>query len=694
MTVHPKEDSASRASLELLFHISKELSSALDLSTVLRRVLLLSMWNIGAVNGSLIVLDAHGQPIESAIIVGDVIHDHTTQRLRSMFENGLAGWVVRNRKAALVGDSTKDKRWLTRVYKIDEQTYPKSVVSAPLMIRDVVVGVITLVQPEPDFFTSEHLALIQTIADQAAIAVLNARYYAESQHQAKVMTALAETASRISLSLELDDVLQDIVEQTSHTLNSQSVSLALIDFQEGLLQFRASTGRGSKKIGNTRFKMGQGIAGWVAQQGEGVIIQDVEKDQRFDPDIDRLTRFIPHVIACSPITYRGEVIGVIEALNPGGGFYEPDTLLLMSGIGSLAGTAIKHAQLFTQLQEANQSYRELFENSIDPIFITDWEGNILRINHQASVSSGYLYEDLYGMKIDRLFSQPEDLLGEKYSNLHNGSTITFEGNLSTQLGNHIPIQVFVRQVQLETTFQIQWTLRDISERKKLDSLRNDLTSMIYHDLRSPLANIVSSLDVIDTMISHDEENRFKPMIDIAMRSTTRIQRLIDSLLDMERLESGKEIGIRQPCSASMIIQEALDIERPIFLNKSQIVQLEVQDRLPSFLADADMIKRVIINLLENAAKFTQQNGTIIIGADRDGDVVRFWVNDNGPGIPVSEHESIFNKYNRIEQSGAPTGMGLGLAYCRLAVQSHGGKIWVESKPGNGSRFIFTLPIAK
>ena len=152
MNAQPKEDAATRASLELLYHISRELSSALDLSLVLRRVLLLSMRNIGATSGSIIVLDEQERPVESAIIVGDVIHNHTTQQLRSTLEQGLAGWVVRNRQAALVTDTSTDERWLARQYGTD-QLGPKSVVSAPLLTREVLVGVITLVKPERDFLT-------------------------------------------------------------------------------------------------------------------------------------------------------------------------------------------------------------------------------------------------------------------------------------------------------------------------------------------------------------------------------------------------------------------------------------------------------------------------------------------------------------------------------------------------------------
>ena len=132
----PPGETTSRASLELLYHISRELSSALDLRTVLKRVLFLSMRYLGALRGSIIVLDEKGQPLESAIIADNVVHHHTTHRLRSTLEHGLAGWVVRHRQAALVADTSKDKRWMVRVYEKEEQPGPKSVISAPLLTRD------------------------------------------------------------------------------------------------------------------------------------------------------------------------------------------------------------------------------------------------------------------------------------------------------------------------------------------------------------------------------------------------------------------------------------------------------------------------------------------------------------------------------------------------------------------------------
>src|SRR3990170_1709334 len=154
MSQEYKETETTRASLDLLYHISRELASALDLRTVLERVLFLSMRNVHAIRGSIIVLDDNGRPVESAVIAGDQVMDRNTSRLRATLDRGLAGWVVRNRQAALIMNTSKDERWMLQQYEVaDENVDSKSAVSAPLMVRERLVGVITLVHPQPNYFS-------------------------------------------------------------------------------------------------------------------------------------------------------------------------------------------------------------------------------------------------------------------------------------------------------------------------------------------------------------------------------------------------------------------------------------------------------------------------------------------------------------------------------------------------------------
>jgi len=687
------ENQITRASLELMYNVSRELASALDLRTVLNRVLFLAMKNVGASSGSIIVLDANGQPVESALVVGDQVHDQTTQQLRATFERGLAGWVLRNNQSALVPNTSQDERWLRRPDDDATRTGPKSAVSAPISARDQLIGVLTLVHPKPGTFSKEHLALVQAIADQAGIAVLNARLYAESQRQARVMTALAESAAGITATLKLDDVLQRILEQISQALRVDVVSLALLDPNTDELVFRASTGPKSSEVIGLRLPIGQGVAGWVVREGRGTIVPDTSKDSRFYPGIDQLVGFQTRAIACAPIRSRNQIIGALEALNPYDGSFDSDALLVLTGIGSLAGTAIRHAQLFERLQAAHQRYRELFEDSIDSILVTNWEGHILEANRQAAELIGVPTNSLLSTSIEKLNFIDKELLGHRFTNLSLGQAITYQSSLYTQSGAQVPVQVYARQVHIDGVSHLQWILRDITERINLDNMRNDLLSMIYHDLRSPLANVVSSLDVMETLLPGDADPAMKSLLNIAIRSTERIQRLTNSLLDMRRLEADQPIGNQVKCSPVPIISEAIEIVSLTVENKKQVIVNATSPNLPDVWVDVDMIRRVVINLLENAVKYTPLDSVIQIGAEQQDEHILVWVQDNGPGIPTNDRERIFDKFIRLHPSDGPKGLGLGLAFCRLAVEKHGGRIWVDSPDEGGARFNFTLPVA-
>ncbi len=679
--------------LKLLYEVSREFNSALDLRTVLQRVLFLTMRNIGAHSGSIIVVDERGEPIESAIIHGRNMLGQTTQQLRITTEQGLAGWVLRNQTAALVKDTSKDPRWLQRPDDAVDRTGPKSAISVPLAAREQLVGVITLVNGTPGKFGHQHLSLVQAIADQAGVAVLNARLYAESKRQTRVMSALAETASVINATLNLEEVLQRIAVQTRQALNVQAASLALLDEAAEELVFRAVEGGAGHQLVGGRLKVGEGIAGWVAETGQPVVIHHAHSDPRFHAETDRRTGFYTSAIACAPIRQEGKLIGVLEAVNPRRGHFERDTLMVLNGICNLAGTAISHAQLFVQLQAAHQRYRDLFEDSLSPIVITDMEGHILEANRQAIETSGFSQEALCRMSIMDLHEVDEERTGPCLERLtQTDQTLIYEAEMHAVGRTTIPVQVLARRVSVEGVPHIQWILRDITERKHIDRLRNDLISMVYHDLRSPLSNIISSLEVLRSMQPEDDD-AIESVMQIAERSTERIQRLTNSLLDVHRLESGKPILSQEIVGLAPLVDDAVEAVRLSLDAKQQSLEVSIPADLPGLYVDKDMIRRVLINLLDNAVKYTANQGRIRLEAGRAGGMIEVSVIDTGPGIPLAEQEHIFHKFTRLRSRPGSKGLGLGLTFCRLAVEGHGGRIWVKSRVGVGSRFSITLPVA-
>ncbi|MDZ4158424.1 MAG: ATP-binding protein, partial [Anaerolineaceae bacterium] len=354
---------------------------------------------------------------------------------------------------------------------------------------------------------------------------------------------------------------------------------------------------------------------------------------------------------------------------------------------------IHNARLHTSLQTANRRYRELFDHSVDPLLITSPSGRIIEANHQAVRVTGFTFSELTARNVGELHTLNHPLVGERFEKLAGDETVSYESNLLARSGDQLPILVHVRRIQTEDTALLQWTLRDISERKALDTLHQDLASMIYHDLRSPLANVVSGLEMLPSLMPVDANPNIQTILSIANRSVARMQRMINSLIDISRLEAGQSITSQKPVAVAELVREAVEIVEYMIESKEQKLSLRLEADLPSVWVDPEMCRRVLVNLVENASKFTPSSGSITIGALKDGDFVQFWVQDSGAGIPKAAQERIFEKFIHTEAENQPRGAGLGLAFCRLAVQAHGGRIWVTSEMGKGSRFIFTLPVA-
>lgn len=678
--------------LELLINVSREVAAALDLRTVLQRLLFAAIQYVGGERGSIVVMDDSGKPVDATIVYGKQFHDHTTQQLRDTTERGLAGWVVQHRKPALVPDTSKDDRWLRRPDDSEEKSGAKSAICVPLMAHEKLVGVLTLVHPIPNSFNEEHLKLMRTIADHASVAVLNARLYTESQRTARVMSALAEGAAAINTSLEMPDVWRRILNQTMQALQVETVALAMIESASNDLVFHAAAGHNSGTIPGRRIPAGQGLAGRVIKDGHGLVVPAVKYEMRIT-EVDKFGGIEMSALAIAPIQSQGKVIGVVEAINPTSGAFDPDAMVVMTGLGSLAGTTIQNAQLFERLQDAHQHYRELFEDSVDTILITDWEGKVLEANRQAVTLSGYTVEQLHSMSIDQLHEVNRNKTGLNFDSLKRDQECNYESSIHRQDGASTPVEVHARRVEFEETDSIQWILRDITERKELDSLRDDMTSMIYHDLRSPLGNIVSSLEMMSGLMPSDET--LNTMLNIARNSTARIQRLVNSLLDINRLETGQQILEQNSVDPVLLVREAIRDVEPGVNGRQQTLINKAISVLPLIWVDVDMIHRVFINLMENAIKFTPVEGRIEIGAQTtDGVFVKFWVRDNGHGVALVDQERIFDKFTRVRGKDRPGGLGVGLAFCRLAVLGHGGAIWIESEVGKGTTFWFTLPVAQ
>jgi PAS domain S-box-containing protein len=678
--------------LELLYRISREISGRLHLDELVARLLKETAATIGMQTASLVVLDDQSQIVASALIVNGVFHPDPQHELADLLRNGLAGWVMTHRQPVLIIDSANDPRWTRR--PDDDRVGPKSVISVPLQGRSRLAGILTLVRTPAGSFATPDLALMVAIAEQAGIAIENAGLFAESQRRAQAMRALAETAQAVNSTLDLDAVLQLVVHNALTLLRVETAAIALVNV-DGTLTFREAVGRQADRLRGVVMQPGEGLVGWVASYNQHVIAADRPADERFTGGLNHRLQIAVRASAGAPVRVGQGVIGVIEVINPLESRFAVDTLPLLDSLASLAGTAIVHAQQVEELRAAESRFSGLFEDNIDPILITDLDGTITDANRKASEAFGYDKAELIGRRITAVHRTGTAFLGsDRYGQLHSGREITYQTAVVTKDGRELPVEVYAKRIERRGQEFIQWIQRDISERLQLEEMRNDLMSMIFHDLRGPLGNVISSLDMVAGSLPADLTME-RAMLNIAQRSATRLSRLVDSLLDLRRLETGQMTLSYEQLDLRELADDVLEQVRPMAAVKTMILTHSVPDDLPLLLVDADMIRRVIINLTENAVKYTPSRGQVTLSATRDAQSVTVSVADTGPGIPDGEQSRIFDKFTRLQSDNGPKGLGLGLAFCRLAVEAHGGQIWVDPNPtGTGSVFSFSLPLQK
>ncbi len=679
--------SQSQAEVRALQQTTHTISTALDLSQILRTVLR-QLIKVLPYRYAVILLEKEGQlyPVTVAgFDPGDKLSQQafSTADMPAVFEALGQGQTIVEGAEELVED-------------LDALPYPKPIRAwaiAPLTARRKTLGGVILVSPQPQPFASQSIPIINAFADHIAIAVADHRLAQETDRRLRELAFLNESGQAITSTLNLDRILNLLLERVRELLQIDAASIALREEETGELVFEAASGEGAADVIGARLKPGQGIAGWVAQTGKPLSVQNAYSDARFFSEIDQKTGVRTQSVLCTPIVLKGQVVGVIEALNPGKVPFDEQAIELLSALAGLAATAIDNARLFARVRRAETRYEGLFEDSANPIIITDLKGTIVEVNRNACSLLGQSKEPLYGMNLTQLQSADGKLdFVDPYRQIQAGEEAIFQTEILNS-GQRLTIEINAKKILVQDTPLIQWIGRDISAEIELEQTRDDMVRMLIHDLRNPLANIMNSLDVLyDVILEKDTSISKIDLLDIAKRSGKRMHQLISSILDISRLETGQAILATQPTDLVPLLRDAVEFIKPQTDIRNIHVTTSFAPNLPQVDIDRDMISRVIVNLLDNATKYTHLGGTLSLTANVLGSEVEVVVADNGQGIPPDQLQMIFEKFYRVREEDGPQGAGLGLAFCQLAVRAHGGRIWAESLLGKGSTFRFTLPI--
>jgi signal transduction histidine kinase len=242
-------------------------------------------------------------------------------------------------------------------------------------------------------------------------------------------------------------------------------------------------------------------------------------------------------------------------------------------------------------------------------------------------------------------------------------------------------------------------LRDVTEERMLAKMRDDLTHTMVHDLRNPLTGISTAIKLLDRKLSDVLTPAQHRLLEIADSSAQKMVDLVTAILDVSRLESGRMPINPVALSLYELIAETLSMQMPLATADNLHLEADVSQQLPAAWADAELVRRVMQNLVGNAIKFTPTGGRVQVSGreceeeagETTAPMLCVSVADTGHGISPELRGSLFQKF--VVGEHRERGSGLGLAFCKLAVEAHGGHIWVDSEPGKGSTFRFTLPIA-
>ncbi len=231
---------------------------------------------------------------------------------------------------------------------------------------------------------------------------------------------------------------------------------------------------------------------------------------------------------------------------------------------------------------------------------------------------------------------------------------------------------------------------------ELQRLREETTDLVVHDLRNPLHAIVGAAGMLQMVLPLALLQENSDLFNLINNNCGRMQRLVDSLLDISRMESGETELALESANLAQLVQAAVSRLSSTLQTRGIASSVFMPAYLPPIEIDVDLIDRVVINLLDNAIKFTPSGGQISVAAEPHADQVAISIADTGYGIPPEQRPHIFERFSRGASDGSrPHGFGLGLTFCKLAIEAHGGRIWVEDGEGGvGCKFIFTLPLRR
>jgi two-component system, NtrC family, sensor histidine kinase KinB len=509
-------------------------------------------------------------------------------------------------------------------------------------------------------------------------------------------------ANRILAStLDVDELLKIVLTLAAEVVGAETGSLLLLDEKTNELVFNVALGEAGNKLKEIRLKVGEGIAGWVAEKRQAVIVNDPASDKRWTRRGDEKTKFVTRSILCVPLMLQGKLLGVVQAINKKKGDFSQEDQILLEAFAAQTAVAVQNARLFASLKNEKDKIETIFEQMLQGAVLTDESGQASLVNPSAQRLLGVesnseplmLWPKLAEFKITPPLADWQNNKAplQRFEAVREGSS---ESDVSLFLAG-----VLKRLIsEDDRVWGMLLFLRDVTAEKKEEKLKRNFLSLMSHKLKTPLVAITGY-----TPLLLEEEALMKgnPFLGKAVAAIHQqglhLKSLVEKLIGFSLIEA-EELKIERRDTALATLLQSIIGGMKTFLDthKGQVQVDASIAQLPVLKIDSDKFKEVLKNLIENGIKFNRSpDRAVKISGTVEGQVCVLTVEDNGIGIPPHEWEKIFQKFYQVEESftGQIEGAGLGLALVERIVSAHGGEVRVDSKAGLGSRFSVRLPLA-
>jgi signal transduction histidine kinase/transcriptional regulator with GAF, ATPase, and Fis domain len=609
-----------------------------------------------------------------------------------------------------IDDATSDPRAIPYRTLINREG-KRAWAELPLQAGDQGMGALVLYYDRPQEFTGDQAGVLRAFASQSAQAVQNARRYTRTdralERRADQMYALATLGRQLTATTNVQEIGTQVLRRATELTGAQAGFLAISDHND--LKIIDQTGYPASVLLDAELVRST-LSAVALQTNQAIRKDDVKAEGTRPPPVLITSRAQLSV----PILRSGKPLGIITLESDQSAAFSEEDSYFVTQLASQATMALDNTRLFQGINDALERLQVILNTMTEAIILIEKNGRVALANPRVRLF-GLEPDQLTGRDLEGLLKKPdlhlasrmgfpsEDRLRKLVHDLSLPGVWASQPVESYSVNSTESSPTYIRREIIlvgdrNLPLGMLLVFHDETRQRELMQAREDLSSMIVHDLRSPLTAVTTGLKLLEDVVPADD--KLYPLVQTAtetgQRAIRKILSRVDSLLDISRLESGSISLDTEPTELATLADSVCAELSPLAHDLEVKLNSHLDDTLPLVLIDADKVERLLQNLVDNALKFTPYGSSVSISALPLADgFLQINIVDQGPGIPDEYKAILFDRFVQIKgRQGARRGSGLGLTFCKLVVEAHGGRIWIENNPDGGSIFAFTLPVLR